>query len=345
MAMNLAFWKKRTGTWIDSMPRRYREYQVSTAGGEPLPGMTSANELCLLETYAREVFTGEGKIVDLGCWLGATTASLARGLAQSKCAGKHRKIEAFDLFEWQDWMAPFVPANGLAKRYAPGQSFCEEVRERLRPYGSLVEVRQQNLLEYAPPPDPIEFLFVDAMKSWALAQQIVKAFFPSLIEGRGYVVQQDFAYFSHAFAATNHLVMWRLRDWFQPVHHVRHSCSVVFRCTRKCSGPLPSLAPGSFSPEEVEAAYEYAKSCVSRKVRGDLEAAKLAFLVEQGHVEPARRQLRLLAKLGSRVPGAAFTEFKRLISERRAMNSACAADGSAAWLDELENWVAAHGNS
>ena len=212
----------------------------------------------------------------------------------------------------------------------------------LRPYGTLIELHQQDLLEYTPPPEPVEFLFVDAMKSWALAQHIAERFFPLLIEGQAYVVQQDFAHFAHTVGATNHLIMWRLRGHFQPVHHVPHSSSVLFRCIREFSGQLPALSPESFSPEEVEAAYEYSGSCVSPKVRPDLEASKLAFLVEHGHAEPARRQLQRLARFRSRVPRAVFPELKRLIAQRRGMTPVTPTGPSHGWLDELDCWLTAH---
>jgi hypothetical protein len=56
----------------------------------------------------------------------------------------------------------------------------------------LVRVHEGDLLANGWSGDPIELLFVDFSKTWALNDFIVKEFFPSLIAGRSVVVQQDF---------------------------------------------------------------------------------------------------------------------------------------------------------
>ena len=91
---------ERKAKWLRSLRRRtYRAYQRP----ERAVGMTSDFELCFLETYAREGFSGKGQIVDLGCWLGATTISLARGLENNPLVPRQRWIDAIDLFVWDQW--------------------------------------------------------------------------------------------------------------------------------------------------------------------------------------------------------------------------------------------------
>ena len=68
-------------------------------------GMTWMSEREWWFGYASNKFTGRGAMVDLGCWFGSTTASLAEGL--SKNADKKAqdtRIQAFDRFVWEDWM-------------------------------------------------------------------------------------------------------------------------------------------------------------------------------------------------------------------------------------------------
>jgi hypothetical protein len=43
----------------------------------------------------------KGEIIDLGCWLGSTTISLASGLRELNDPGK---VYAFDWFIWEPWM-------------------------------------------------------------------------------------------------------------------------------------------------------------------------------------------------------------------------------------------------
>jgi hypothetical protein len=70
------------------------------------------------------------------------------------------------------------------------------VRELLRSYAAVVRLERRDLLVQ---PDvqeqPIEFLFIDAQKSWLLGQSIAQTFFPALVPGNSYVVQQDFVWY------------------------------------------------------------------------------------------------------------------------------------------------------
>jgi hypothetical protein len=301
--------------------------------------MTEDTELCLLETYARDVFTGAGRIVDLGCWFGATTMSLARGLAANPRIKPGQHIDAIDLFEWQDWMAPIAQRRSLPGLYTEGQSFFAEVNGLLEPYRKWVHVLKQDLLDYKPPAEPVEFLFIDAMKSWNLANKIVTNFFPLLMPGKAYVVQQDFAFY-HVIVATNHLVMWQLRDHFRRVHHVPGACSVVFFCTRPIdASQMTPISPKLFTPEMVEEAYDYSIPCVSRDMQIMVEAAKLNFLIEQGFAEPARRQMERLAGSWQRLQQPMLAEVRRVIEARRTANTVTTTAEAGDWLGEIDAWA------
>jgi len=330
--MNLSFWKRSPDAWTGRLYRKSRTYRRPPQSYS----MTTDNELELLETYARDRFTGAGRIVDLGCWYGATTMSLARGLAENTRAKSFRSVDAIDLFEWHEWMNPNADRVNLPKRYRTGDNFYEDVRDLLRPYGSLVRVEKQNLLTYVPPPDPIEFLFVDAMKNWELAQAIVSNFFPLLLPETSYVVQQDFAYYFPEIA-TNHLIMWRLRDCFRCVHHVRRSCSVVFRCVKSVDpARLPVFTPDLFTPEMIDEAYDYSFACVSRDARIMLEVAKLNFLIERGESsrDAVRRQMRRIARSSRGLSSAMLGEVRTVASK-----TAAALQLPADWLGEIDDWV------
>ena len=329
--MTSPFPKSFTHTWIDTLGQRYRVYQRPPHAY----GMTTDNELCLLETYAREQFKGHGTIVDLGCWYGATTLSLARGLAANGQANSHRTVQALDLFRWEAWMDPIAEQVSLPKRYVQDQSFYEDVKDLLSVYGGLINVERQDLAEYKPPQTPIELLFIDAMKSWALAQQIVSAFFPLLIAGESYVVQQDFAYY-FAEIATNHLIMWYLRDHFRWVHHVPHSCSVVFVCTKRPDpSTLPVFTPSQFTSDMIEEAYEYSIACVSPDMRTCVEVAKLNFLIEQGHRSSGIRQMERIARSPNQLTEPMLIEVKRVAVKGAEMHVV-----HDDWLGDIITWVA-----
>jgi hypothetical protein len=271
--------------WLER-PEAYAEY-------EPPPeaiGMTTRYELCFLESYARDLFAGAGTIVDLGCWFGATTAALARGLQANTRSTSNRLVEAFDLFRWEPWMTNHAHRlERLGRSYDDGDSFLSEVRELLRPYTDVVRLEERDLLEPGGPREvPIEFLFVDAQKSWALGQSIATSFFPSLMPGTSYVVHQDFAWY-HPSILSIHLLMWYMRDHFQFVHQVPRSCSVVFHCTSSVDLAQGLPPPTLFNLEMIEAAYDWCFGCVEPDRLPYVQAAKLLFLLEREFRDEAVR--------------------------------------------------------
>src|SRR5262245_44725765 len=96
--------------WLHDLLRPDR----SRSGGDPapaaptlemLPGMTSWAERRYFQAYARDDFEGRGELVDLGCWLGATTVALASGLAGNRRRRTaRRRVHAFDSFVWRPYM-------------------------------------------------------------------------------------------------------------------------------------------------------------------------------------------------------------------------------------------------
>ena len=71
--------------------------------------------------------------LDLGCWFGATTFSLARGLTKNRRAENNRRIDAFDLFIWNKWMQLAADPIGMPVKYREGESFFSEVQELIAP--------------------------------------------------------------------------------------------------------------------------------------------------------------------------------------------------------------------
>jgi hypothetical protein len=263
----------RAGLFVKALETSYRQGRSSK---NVLGSMTTPNELIFLDRYARDFYAGKGKIVDLGCWLGATTAALADGLIDGPYAGRERVVESYDLFEWDDWMNPIKEAIGARLDFATGQCFYDHVKSSLERYGRLISVHKADLSAYRPPDEwMIEFLFVDAMKNWDLAHAIAANFFPQLMSGESLVVQQDFAFYD-PIVSTNHLLMWHLREYFEPLHHVPDSCSMVFLTTKAPdAGQIPAYTHNYFGEDEVEEAYRYCLPLVQDSMRTSLLVAKL----------------------------------------------------------------------
>src|SRR5436853_7107707 len=86
---------------ICQTPLLSQEKEVPIPPHAWLIGMTTLEEQAYFEDYARSIYTGAGEIVDLGSWLGSTTISLARGLADNPSVeARRKKIHAFDQFLW-----------------------------------------------------------------------------------------------------------------------------------------------------------------------------------------------------------------------------------------------------
>jgi hypothetical protein len=302
----------RFSKWLRKLPRRYKKYR-QPAG---LWSMTIARELAFCESYARECFSGAGRIVDLGCWFGATTFSLGRGLTKNRHAKINRRIDAFDLFIWNRWMQLAADPIGMPIRYRDGESFFPEVQNLLAPYQEIVRLHKEDLIQHQPEKVPVEFLFIDAFKTWPLAEKIVTDFFPLLIPGVSVVVQQDFI-FHQPVAATSHLLMWRLRDHFEWLHQIPRSGSVVFLCKKRIDpASLPALKPESFALEEIDEAYEYSRACVVEDDRRThVEATKLFFLIERGNYDAALKHAESLLEKRIKLPGHVLADARNLIAQ------------------------------
>jgi hypothetical protein len=192
--------------------------------------MLSLDERRLLYWLARDYFAGVGAIVDGGSFVGGSTVALGEGLRANRQAQPGPRIHAFDRFEVNQFMAKQVfSPKGLP--YAPADSFRPLFDLQTAAVRDLLEVHAGDLVELGWPGGPIEILFIDVAKSWALNDVIVDQFFPNLVPGRSVVVQQDLVFSLYPWLA---LTMEHLREEFEPVAFVEYG-SVVYLCRR----PIP----------------------------------------------------------------------------------------------------------
>jgi hypothetical protein len=168
--------------------------------------------------------------------------------------------------------------------------------------------------------EPIEFLFIDAMKSPELATAIASEFFPQLVPGQSYVAHQDFA---HYYTSWIHLLQFRLRDCFEVITDIPGSGTVVFRCQRKLSpGQWGDLSLVSAPLAEIEAAFEYSMGLVSEDKKTNVIAAKAMAYVHRGELERARQVVEATAA-GTKSLG------EELEMTRAMLNQSNQADNSA----------------
>ena len=68
------------GLTFEETVMSFESHSDKTQPRQWILGMTSMEEQLFLEDYAQNEYSGKGEIVELGCWLGSSTISLARGL-------------------------------------------------------------------------------------------------------------------------------------------------------------------------------------------------------------------------------------------------------------------------
>ena len=155
--------------------------------------MLSTSERALLYWLARDYYSGAGKIVDGGCFMGGSTLSLAHGLIDGGHFSKEQIIHTYDLFISDSYMVEYY-FKPLGLKQASGESFRPHFDNNTRSVSALLKVNEGDILQIGWPGEPIEILFIDISKHWLINDMLMTDFFPRLIPGRSVVIQQDFVF-------------------------------------------------------------------------------------------------------------------------------------------------------
>jgi hypothetical protein len=244
-----------------------------------LLGMTTWEERQFLYRYAKNEYDGSGAIVDLGCWLGSATASLAAGLIENPDPRvTQTRVNAFDLFRWEPEMANlFGDADPVTLK--AGDSFLPWFESQLGPLLARVHVVAGDLSQASWDGGAISLLFNDASKSWPLANSLWRTFYPHCLPNRSLVVEQDYA---HYYTFWIHLLHWRYRDAFAQGTYVPGSTSVVFR-------PLQTIVFerdldfSDFSEQDITDAFERSLGLVEPMMRPNVWAARVMLEIHRGN--------------------------------------------------------------
>jgi predicted O-methyltransferase YrrM len=188
-------------------------------------GMLGLEERKLLYQLARYTYTGEGAVVDLGAFCGASTCCLAAGMKENpRAAGRH--VDSYDCFiASEPYLVDFIRSQ-FGETLEMGQSFAAIFRRATAEFADRIEVHAGDLLQQSwPPALPIEILFVDVAKTLALSGKVLSEFVTHLTPGKSIVIHQDFY---HPTAFYLPVVMDFLMDHFSIIEAGR-DWSVVFR--------------------------------------------------------------------------------------------------------------------
>lgn len=258
-------------------------------------GMTTNSEQKYLENYTRKIYSGAGEIVDLGCWLGSTCIPLAKGLSQRHdiLTKENRKIHAYDLFIWKDWMGDSICGH----RKFDGEFFLNEFMEQIKPWASLIETHVGDLEKASWDKGKIECLVIDAMKSWDLANVVIHNFFPYLIPGCSHIIHMDF---KHFYTSWIHLLNFRFRNCFELVNNIDSSGSIVLKYIEPMAPELirADYSFESFSDEEIDDAFDYSLSLVPTNEKVNVVAAKIMTYIHMNRIDKAKKELNKYLEKG-----------------------------------------------
>ncbi|MCF7787345.1 MAG: class I SAM-dependent methyltransferase [Prosthecobacter sp.] len=251
--------------------------------------MTTKEEQALFTKSVRDVAKLQGQVIDLGCWLGSTTISLASGLRDLNDSGK---VYAFDRFTWEPWMDLYSSEHWCD--YLPGESFLPETRRRMGDLKPWVVLVAADLTTYHWDNGPVRLLLVDAMKSWRLTTSIAREFYPSLVVG-SIVLHQDYLSYNHPWLS---VLQYRLRDYMRYDTCVSHGCTATFKLIQQIPPDVLTAAINFslLSDDEAERSWLWSLAVIGERARGTMACSKIMYHLGKGDIE---RSKRLLSESGN----------------------------------------------
>lgn len=226
------------------------------------PAMLTDGDRAVYFHYGKH-WAGEGEIVDIGCFVGGTTQALLDGLAANvEHADRMPPIRVFDSFQSDaayigDWLERFYGVRPMGR-----SRFRTFFDANFAGRESLLDVQEGELAAAGyPQGNPIAFLGIAGCTNLAMADGIVRRFFPHLIPGRSIVVHQGY---THAFHPYIHVSMELLNDCFEPVMEIDGGGSYVWKCTRRITSGIIEARFGSEPVTSQEAPSWYTDSGLNK---------------------------------------------------------------------------------
>ncbi|MEA2298791.1 MAG: hypothetical protein QOF77_1727 [Solirubrobacteraceae bacterium] len=252
--------------------------------------MLSLEERRLLYVLARDYVHGDGAIIDAGCFLGGSTIALAGGLAENPRAERCPPIHTYDLFALDASYKHSYP--GLVDGIEVGESMRPRFEALLGPLLARVEVHEGDICGERWSGDPVEVLFIDICKSWAINDHVVGQFFPALLPGRGVIVQQDLI---HEWLPYLTMTMGLFRDSFELIDAVPW-CSAVYLCTRAI--PAAEIPPSldALPAAEKVALFDRGSEPFTGEYRAVIECSRAMLLLNLGDPAAAANHLAAIRR-------------------------------------------------
>ena len=198
---------------------------------DAVPTMLHRQEQKLYYWLTRNAVGGPGAVVDLGAFVGGSTARLAQGLAD---AGSDAPLHAYDRFTVDpQTKQAYLYRNGIAP--FEGSDMLPLARQLLAPWGDRIRLHVGEIQDsgWDPADGPIAILVLDACKRTEWTDDTARSFYPHLVAGRSVINHQDFLQWNQFWLPPHMMLM---ADFFAPLAFVRGT-SMMYRCER-----VPSAA-------------------------------------------------------------------------------------------------------
>src|SRR5690606_1698818 len=136
-----------------------------------IPAMLTPPERHYIHWHMKNIFTGSGEAVELGSFLGGSTAATLSGLVKnSNKKASQRILKVYDLFEWTlADLNVYKSVFDINADIKVGESFQPLFYKHIHPWTSQVKIFPGDIHNHTWSGEDIEYLFVDLMKSPSIA--------------------------------------------------------------------------------------------------------------------------------------------------------------------------------
>lgn len=249
-----------------------------------IPAMTKPEERECYYRLAKEA-APKGAIIELGAWLGASTAAIAAGIRDS---GVKRHAWVYDQFVSKPGhirkVKEFYDDNDIDK--APVGPSLKAFTANLGPLMQFIEPIQGKIEKILWDDQPIALLITDAPKRVPAISAVLTRLRKGLQPG-AIMAWQDFCHFpSYEIPAC----LYRLRDHLEFVEAVVPGTTLVFRVKSQWTAEevsLDALALSKWTSEEIDEAWLYWSEFVPEEKAALFECGAAMFLCDQGYPKQA----------------------------------------------------------
>jgi hypothetical protein len=251
--------------------------------------MLSKAERRLLYSLACDYASGEGAIVDAGCFLGGSSAALLAGIRDRPMPWAGPPLESYDLFRVEEFT---IPKFFSKREVRIGDSFRPRYDEHVARFDVPHVVNEGDITEIGWSGGPIDVLFLDLLKSWEINDAVLRDFFPSLVPGRSVIVHQDYGWGDTPWIPITVELMRDslvLVDWMEWGSH-------VFFVERELPRDVLDDGVGGL---DLETKIDLIDGAVRRAegwVQGMLEVSRSFLVAERDGTEAALAELRSIAE-------------------------------------------------